>query len=706
MIPIQLKEFNFCRVKKNTKKPFEKDWTNKFYSYDEINNYYPQENYGIHTGINQLGVLDDDSTNKILLKLALEKFGNTFRVRDHLYFKLKDWNGKKIIFFDDSGKHLGELQGLGQMVVGAGSIHPSGEIYELKNDIPIIEIDIEKFKEVFKDFIPNFNSTNHVPTINSNWDGKDIKDIPITNVISLSGLNEVGNGCYQGTNPFHGSTTGMNFRIDTRKNTWFCFRCSSGGSSPELIAVKEGIINCSDAGKHCLQGDKGSFVIKIAREKYGLKSPEKTKEIEKKELINPNEEEQEKMKILLGKTYEGIIEFIKNYVDLNKQYYPLLALWIIGTYCHKSFNAYPYLFINAMRGSGKTRLLKIIKELSWNGELLTSVREATLFRSAGNNTICIDEFEGIMNKENEGLREILNSSYKKGMTIKRMKKKRTLDGEGYVIEIFEPYTPIAMANIWGVEEVLGDRCIIMILEKSKKTYLTKKVEDFDNNFYINIIKNNLNLINKYNLVQLCSYFGVDSIYKRWNLYVDLRNNTLPTYNTLNTLTTYNTSNTNKTQENPCELNVIENIKLDTFFRKIDEIGIDGRNLELFMPLFVIGNVISEDLLIKILEIAKTMNKEKKKEEMTESRDVMLFNFVSTQQEDGNFVSLNDLLNGFRNYVHDDEKEYQWLNSRWLGRALKRLSLTIEKRRMYDGMQVILNIKKAKEKVELFKEDDR
>ena len=72
----------------------------------------------------------------------------------------------------------------------------------------------------------------------------------------------------------------MNFRVNTLDNTWFCFRCNAGGSSPELIAVKEGIINCSESGRGCLAGDKGSQVIKIAREKYGLRISE-PKEIDK-----------------------------------------------------------------------------------------------------------------------------------------------------------------------------------------------------------------------------------------------------------------------------------------------------------------------------------------------------------------------------------------------------------------------------------------
>ena len=268
----------FCRVAYKTKKPFEKDWTNKSYSYEEISKYFPKENYGVLTGINGLGVLDDDTEDKILIKLFEDKFGDTFKVREHEYIFLKGWDGQKIIFYNKIGKHCGELQGKGQQVVGAGSIHPSGEVYELKKDIKIKEIDFEIFKAVFQDYLPELNRPIVKAQEVINWEGEDVKDIPITNVISLSGLRDVGDGCYQGPHPGHGSSGGMNFRVNTIDNTWYCFRCGSGGSSPELIAVMEGIIDCSQAGRGCLAADIGSQVIKTAREKYGLKAPEVPKE--------------------------------------------------------------------------------------------------------------------------------------------------------------------------------------------------------------------------------------------------------------------------------------------------------------------------------------------------------------------------------------------------------------------------------------------
>ena len=42
-IPNQLKPYKFCRVRKQSKSPFEKDWVNKPYSFEEIGKFekYP-----------------------------------------------------------------------------------------------------------------------------------------------------------------------------------------------------------------------------------------------------------------------------------------------------------------------------------------------------------------------------------------------------------------------------------------------------------------------------------------------------------------------------------------------------------------------------------------------------------------------------------------------------------------------------------------
>ena len=153
------------------------------------------------------------------------------------------------------------------------------------------------------------------------------------------------------------------------------------------------------------------------------------------------DEDKDYLRDLVGNAYENIKKVLHNYIDMNEEYYELISLWIIGTYLHDEFETFPYLFINAMKGSGKTRLLKLIAVLSKDGILNASMREAVLFRM-GKKTLCIDEFEGIGSKEALALREILNCSYKKGMTISRMRKVRNALGEDYEIdEMSKPTWP-------------------------------------------------------------------------------------------------------------------------------------------------------------------------------------------------------------------------------------------------------------------------
>lgn len=420
-------------------------------------------------------------------------------------------------------------------------------------------------------------------------------------------------------------------------------------------------------------------------------------------------EEEFRLKVLLNDIYNELIEILKEYCDIRQDYYSLVALWIIGTYLHDSFETFPYLFINAMRGSGKTRLLKLIAALCKNGDLIGSLKESVLFRTAKGRTLCIDEFESVGSKENQALRELLNACYKKGMKVKRMRKVRKPEGETFEVEEFEPYTPICMANIWGIEEVLGDRSVTMILEKSTNSYFNLIMEDFDEKPEIKDIKSRLDA----NLVSLCRFFGEKGYKNRWNKYIKERYRVITTHTTYTTQTTQTTL-TKDNQEKEVNVGVVNDFnKLNNqevddldFFNKIHDTGINGRNLELFMPLFQIAKFLNENVLNDMLQIGKTITKERREDEMIESRDVSFLDFVSQRGIQRDFTSVRQLTADFRMYIGDDEMEDKWINTKWVGKALKRLSLIKDKRRVSEGREVILNIDKAIEKMKNFKVDGK
>jgi len=396
----------------------------------------------------------------------------------------------------------------------------------------------------------------------------------------------------------------------------------------------------------------------------------------------------DKIKIVLGEAYEMVISILRKYLDLREEYYPLITTWIIGTYLHSSFDTYPYLFMNAMRGSGKTKVLKLISALANRGELISSLREAVLFRDCKDKTICVDEFESIMSKENQALRELLNAAYKKGNKVKRLKKVRKTDGEDYEIESFELYTPICMANIWGMEEVLLDRCITVILEKSSNPTILRLIEDFDKLDEIKWVKK----VFLNNLVQLCSYFGVGGVKKKWNCFIIKKY----TQTTLTPPTAFTSLEKNQPSLTHSDLEM---------FNKIHDTEINGRNLELWLPLLLTSKMIGETVFDNILGVAAKLTKETKKEEMTESRDVSVFDFVS-RNLCNEYISIKDLTHSFRDFIGEGDNEERWVNDKWLGRALKRLSLVLDKRRVARGIEVRLNISKAIEKMVLFRQEEQ
>ncbi len=421
--------------------------------------------------------------------------------------------------------------------------------------------------------------------------------------------------------------------------------------------------------------------------------------------IQTNDGDEKLVNKKLNDCYQDIQSLMNFYLDMPQEAIKLVSLWIIGTYLHKEFNSFPFLFINAMRGSGKSRLLNFITHLARNGKLTNNITEAVLFRTATNHTLIIDEIESILKKDKSSLRELLNSAYKKGTGVERMKKVKSEKGEDLVVERFELFTPIAMANINGMEEVLADRCISIILEKSDNLGKTKLMEDFDSNEGFKSVKRTLGSLE----CSLCSVVSQKNIKKAWNNYISSKYfnyYNITTQTTLTTLTTLDSEEeiqkdkTNSIKETTLTTLTEEQIDL---FNRIDELKINGRNLELFFPLIVIGQLLGEEVFRDILEIAKNHINEKRTQESQDSPDIALYEFVSKQDPLRNY-KVSELLLNFKNFYVGDETDRDWINTKWLGRALRRLKLVISSNRKNYGMEALLDVGKAQEKIKMFKVD--
>lgn len=403
---------------------------------------------------------------------------------------------------------------------------------------------------------------------------------------------------------------------------------------------------------------------------------------------------QQQLKEELIKCYEDIISFLGEWMDMPENYKKYIAIVIIGTYFHHQFDTFPYTLINATKGAAKTRLLRIISYLvkNGNGNLLNNPSEPVLFRTAKERALIIDEFESEKSKDKQTLREYLNSCYKRGGVVYRMERVKIEGQEKMVAAPHFLYTPVFMANINGLDEVLGDRSIVITLEKSDSPLYTKKIEDFQRNPKIAQISSKLRLIS----VELCNVHPLQKGIDDWNSYVNERyTTTLHTLHTIHTIHNYTQLNTT--------------LQLEEIFKKIDNSGIFGRNFELLFPLLLIAQMLGEEIFNDFLEIAISLNTIKREEESTESRDAVLMEFVSTKEQyQFEYVFMSKLFTEFKIFlgISGDDEERMWLNMTWFGLALKRLKLVSLTKRVPSGKMVILNVNKAKEKLKIFKEVEK
>lgn len=153
-IPNQLQDskIRFCLLKEKTKIPFEKDWQNKGYKFNDdklLKHIENGGNYGVIGGKGNLRIIDIDNKEEAE---KLSQFLNTFTIETgnkgrHFYI-YSDYE-KNHVFKNN----LGELRADNYQVAGPNSIHPNGNKYNIINNIEIINIKGEDLIKILLNFL-------------------------------------------------------------------------------------------------------------------------------------------------------------------------------------------------------------------------------------------------------------------------------------------------------------------------------------------------------------------------------------------------------------------------------------------------------------------------------------------------------------------------------------------------------------------------
>ena len=162
--------------------------------------------------------------------------------------------------------------------------------------------------------------------------------------------------------------------------------------------------------------------------------------------------------------------FIGGYMALpDPAWATLLALWAIGTWTYRSFDAFPYLVITAAtKQSGKTRLMELLSFLCDHAHSFTALTPAVLFRLLGEArdaghgaTILFDEAETLSKEAASTMRQVMNAGYRRGQSIPRVVKNQVVE--------FPVYSPKVFVLIGDVYDTLRDRSIVMTLQRGTPT---------------------------------------------------------------------------------------------------------------------------------------------------------------------------------------------------------------------------------------------
>ena len=423
---------------------------------------------------------------------------------------------------------------------------------------------------------------------------------------------------------------------------------------------------------------KTAYLITSDKEKIKLESGELMR-FGYHSLRIPNHENRWSVKsvkeFLQGKsetaTMASILETIEGcysaHTDFgDKRWNQVISLWVIGTYFHRAFSAYPYIHLNGNMASGKSKTMLLSMLLAFNGEMSVNSTASYLTRTINdNNSSCgMDESEKFGNKDdNHIILAVVNAGYKKGTYIG---KSEPSVKNGWSVKRFDAYSPKMFSGIKRLASTLASRSIPITMVKTGNKEIKNSEVDIE-------------------------HVGFQEI--RDSLYLTMMEN---------------------------------HESIICTYKELEDSDIVGREFELWRPLLAIAKSINDALYVEIKKFALEIQEQKKEmiEEDGSSLKFLESIFLMTteaQKEDGFFTikEIQDFLSGSIINEHEESinpnaEAFNWMRSgksygRWIGDELRKTGVingvAVQKKVAGENRRgFYLNEKVIEAKLKIFKED--
>jgi hypothetical protein len=187
-------------------------------------------------------------------------------------------------------------------------------------------------------------------------------------------------------------------------------------------------------------------------------------------LVRRNESEQSLAAVTLDAIGE-VGALVDKYLYLtSSEARDVLVLWTLHAHAIPFLDTSPRLSIASSEyGSGKTRVLEVLEQLTPNAEMATNVTPAVLWRLMEEHdvtTIMIDEADTVFGRMGSGsarteLRAVINAGYRRGGTVTRPK-----GGHDGGVAKFDVFGPLVLAGVGRLPDSLRDRAIEIPMVKA------------------------------------------------------------------------------------------------------------------------------------------------------------------------------------------------------------------------------------------------
>ena len=178
----------------------------------------------------------------------------------------------------------------------------------------------------------------------------------------------------------------------------------------------------------------------------------------------------------LEQLYKEVDAFIRSYLEMPEEaHYLILNLWVFHTYLIEKFHTTPILYFYGVKETGKTRAGEVLGELAFRAQRMTSITEATLFRSTEmfKPVIIIDEIKLWGQGANQGLQDLLKTVYKRGLKVARINNDKKGEDK---IEYFDTFSPVTICTTEELPDIIESRCIHFVMQKNFKSDIEDKID--------------------------------------------------------------------------------------------------------------------------------------------------------------------------------------------------------------------------------------